>query len=117
MGDCGEEEARSRVSDSQHPWYGKRLRRAKCRKAMSCLIQGGAARQTKMAMRACWRAGHVPLLQMHDELDFSVGEERAGREIVEIMTSIVQLRVPMLVDAEYGVSWGDAKHEWSEVTT
>lgn len=108
MANCSRQEAESRVSDKDHPWYGKRLRRANCRKASNALIQGGAARQTKMAMRACWREGLVPLLQLHDELDFSVAREADGKRACEIMSSVVELRVPMLVDAEYGVSWGKA---------
>ena len=33
------------------------------------MIQGSAARHTKLWMRACWREGIVPMLQMHDALD------------------------------------------------
>lgn len=109
MSDCELAEAQERVAQADHPWYGARLRRARCRKAMNALSQGSAARQTKMAMRACWQAGHLPLLQMHDELDFSVRRERDGREIVELMRDVVKLRVPMVVDAEYGVTWGRAR--------
>ncbi len=109
MNPCSAQEARLRCSDKEHPWYGKRLRRANCRKAMNGLIQGGAARQTKKAMRACWREGFLPLLQMHDELDFSVSREQDGRRITELMREVVKLRVPMQVDAEYGVTWGRAK--------
>ncbi len=81
---------------------------------MNRLIQGGAARQTKMAMRECWRAGYVPLLQMHDELDFSVSKKKQGEEITSIMRNVVQLRVPMAVDAEYGPNWGKAKYKWED---
>ena len=46
---------------------------------MNALIQGSAARHTKLWMRACWREGIVPLLQMHDALDCSVAiAERAS---------------------------------------
>lgn len=109
MAPCSLAEARERSTDEDHPWYGARLRRADCRKAMNGLIQGGAARQTKRAMVECWRAGYLPLLQLHDELDFSVSEERHGREITQIMREAVPLRVPMQVDAEYGPTWGAAK--------
>ena len=114
MGDCSREEALRRAADPDHPWYRKRLRRAKCRKAMNAKIQGSAARQSKMSMRDCWRAGHVPLLQMHDELDFSVSERRQGDEITQIMRDVVKLNVPMLVDAEYGGNWGKAKCMWED---
>jgi len=115
MGYCRIEEARERVRDKDHPWYGKRLRRAECRKAMNGLIQGSAARQTKMAMRACHDAGHVPLIQMHDELGFSQASEKTGNEITQIMREIVPLEVPMMVDAEYGRTWGTATGTWADL--
>lgn len=92
-------------------WPGQKLKRANTRKGMSRLIQGGAARQTKMAMRACWREGYVALLQMHDELDFSIGEERHGTRIVELMRDASPLRVPSKVDGDYGIDWGQATHD------
>jgi DNA polymerase I-like protein with 3'-5' exonuclease and polymerase domains len=95
-------------------WPGKRIKRADTKDAMNRLIQGSAARQTKEAMRACWREGYVPLLQLHDELDFSIAKKKDGDNIVVIMRDIRRLKVPMLVDAEYGRTWGTAKHEWKE---
>lgn len=110
-GTCSLEEARRRVNDPTHPWHGKRLRRAGTHKAMSRLIQGSAARQVKMAMRACWREGLVPLVQLHDELDHSVSSERDGRRVAELMRDIVQCEVPMKVDTQWGWSWGQASAE------
>lgn len=106
--------------ESQHPWFGKRLKRAYTHKAMNRRIQGGAARQTKHAMRECWRAGIIPMLQMHDELDFSFPPTKLGREQAaaarEIMlTCVPNLKVPMKVDSEFGVNWGKAKSSWDEV--
>ena len=46
--------------------------------AMNALIQGSAARHTKLWMRACWREGIVPLLQMHDALECSVTTREQG---------------------------------------
>lgn len=108
MSPCELAEARERVADKDHPWYGKRLKRSECRKAMNGLIQGSAARQTKMAMRDCAREGFVPLLQMHDELDFSLTREKDGDRITQIMREVIKLNVPMQVDAEYGPTWGTA---------
>jgi len=105
---CSYDEAVLRTRDPDHPWHGDRLRRADVRKAFNRGVQGSSARQTKMAMRECWRAGLVPLLQMHDELGFSLTREADGRRVSEIMRSVVKLTVPMLVDAEYGVTWGRA---------
>jgi DNA polymerase I-like protein with 3'-5' exonuclease and polymerase domains len=96
-------------------WKGKRIRRAFTHKAMNRLIQGGAARQVKMAMRACYQEGEMPLLQMHDELDFSLDSEARGQRIGTIMRDIVKLKVPVKVDEDYGHNWGDAKYKWSEL--
>ena len=69
-GPCPFEEARRRVEDPSHPWFGQRLSRANTYTALNALIQGAAARHTKLWMRDCWREGIVPLLQMHvAELD------------------------------------------------
>jgi Mesyanzhinovviridae DNA polymerase len=106
--DCRREEAERRIRDPMHPWFGSSLRRSRCNKGMNSLIQGGAARQTKIAMRDCYRAGHLPLLQIHDELCFSVRTKREAEEIQELMLSAVPLRVPMRVDLEIGPSWGAA---------
>jgi DNA polymerase I-like protein with 3'-5' exonuclease and polymerase domains len=114
MSDCRKEEAEKRAADPTHPWYNRRLRRSRCNKALNALIQGGAARQTKMSMRACWQEKLVPLLQMHDELAFSFTKEKDGERVAEIMRDIIQLRVPMKVDAEWGKSWGTAKLPFSD---
>lgn len=104
------EEAQRRTRDRNHPWHGKRLKRAMTHKAMNSLIQGSAARQTKLVMRELWRAGIPPLLQMHDELDFDFGPEERGVALraQEIMVETVRLEVPVVVDAEFGVNWGTA---------
>lgn len=88
---------------------GLLLTRAMTHKAFNRLIQGSAARQTKLAMRECWRSGIVPLLQMHDELDASHGESRTAELMGQIMRDAVELRVPTVVDSEFGRSWGEAK--------
>jgi DNA polymerase I-like protein with 3'-5' exonuclease and polymerase domains len=111
---CTRDEGLARVNDKEHPWRGA-LRRAFTRKAGNGLIQGSAARQTKMAMVMAWREGIVPLLQVHDELDASVETEAAGLRLAEIMSTCVKLTVPINVKAEFGRNWGDAKHRWSEV--
>ncbi len=83
-------------------------------KAMNRLIQGSAADQTKKAMVACWEAGLVPLVAVHDELGFSVGEHREARRIAELMETCLPLRIdqdlyiPSKVDVELGPNWGAA---------
>lgn len=108
MTPCSLEEARERQVIPGHPWGEGRLRRADTRKAMNGLIQGSAARMTKMAMRDVWRAGYCPLIQMHDELGNSLSRERDGSRIVELMRDTVTLVVPVVVDDEWGITWGDA---------
>ena len=56
--------------------YGNNIRRAFTYKALNRLIQGSAADQTKQAMINCYKAGFKPLLQIHDELCFSVDSEK-----------------------------------------
>jgi hypothetical protein len=82
---------------------------------MNALIQGSAARHTKLWMRACRREGIVPLLQMHDALECSVATREQGELVARLGCEAVRLEVPIRVDLKYGESWGDAKHEWKEV--
>ena len=90
-------------------WPNSRLIRADARKAMNRLIQGSAARQTKKAMLDVYRAGFLPMLQMHDDLNFTIPDKSAGPQIAEIMNAAIPLKIPMRVDLEYGPTWGAAK--------
>lgn len=108
MNPCSIEEARERVQNGDHPWSGG-LRRAFTHKSMNWLIQGSAARMTKMAMLETWKAGMTPLLQMHDELDHSFNDESKAKLAADIMRETTKLSVPVVVDAEFGPTWGQAK--------
>ena len=114
-GPCSREEAERRITDPAHPWYRRGIRRADTHKAMNALIQGSAARHTKLWMRACWREGIVPLLQMHDALDCSVSSPEQAERVAQFGREAVTLEVPMQVDLKFGRSWGDAKHTWAEL--
>jgi DNA polymerase I-like protein with 3'-5' exonuclease and polymerase domains len=115
-GPCPRDEAERRVNDPAHPWYRKGpLRRADTHKAMNALIQGSAARHTKLWMRAVWREGITPLLQMHDALECSVSSPEQAERVAELGCEAVALEVPMRVDLKYGRNWGDAKHAWAEL--
>lgn len=114
MEPCSREEAVERQADPDHPWARTRLRRADTRKSLNNLVQGSAARQTKLAMRGMWREGILPLIQVHDELGYSTGDERVARRVEEIMRDAVKLKVPVVVDNEFGTTWGRAKKSWSE---
>jgi DNA polymerase-1 len=116
MGPCSRQEAERRVADPDHPWYRRRLRRADTYTALNALIQGSAARQTKLWMRAVWREGIVPLLQMHDALECSVSSREQAELVARLGEEAVQLNVPMRVDLKFGRSWGDAKKTWEELT-
>jgi DNA polymerase I-like protein with 3'-5' exonuclease and polymerase domains len=111
-GPCAREEAIRRTQDPEHPWYRRQLWRTDTRKAMNALIQGSAARHTKLWMRACWREGIVPLLQLHDSLDCSVSSPEQAELVARLGREVVQLEVPMQVDVKVGHNWGDAKHTW-----
>ena len=82
---------------------------------MNALIQGTAARHTKLWMRACWREGIVPLLQMHDSLDCSVASPEQAERVAQLGRDAVGLEVPIQVDLKFGRNWGDAKHSWEEL--
>lgn len=105
---CTLEEALRRISLPDHPWNG-RLSRAFVFKSFNGLVQGSAARQTKIAMLMCWKEGFSPLLQLHDELCFSLTEEKQGKRISEMMCDAVKLTVPMKTDCEWGINWGIAR--------
>ena len=95
---------------------GRWLRRAETHTALNALIQGSAARHTKLWMRACWREGIVPLLQMHDALECSVATREQAELVAQLGCEAVTLEVPMQVDLKFGRTWGDAKHTWEELT-
>ena len=90
--------------------YGNNIRRAFTYKALNRLIQGSAADQTKQAMINCYKAGYMPLLQIHDELCFSINEENDIKGVKEVMENAIEnLKVPFKVDVAIGKSWGEAK--------
>jgi len=58
----------------------------------------------------CYKAGHLPLLQIHDELCFSVGTDADIKVIKSKMENAVEnLKVPFKCDVALGKSWGEAK--------
>jgi DNA polymerase-1 len=94
--------------------WGHKIRRSFTHKALNRLLQGSAADLIKLAMVNLQASGlldDIPmLLTVHDELCFSIpeGKEQEVKEIERIMTqSIEGLKVPLLVDAEFGPSWGE----------
>jgi DNA polymerase-1 len=87
------------------------------RTAINAPMQGTAADIIKFAMLAVqrWIDDSQPqikmLLQVHDELVFEVPEtclECALQEIPLLMSQVVQLRVPLLVETGVGKNWDEA---------
>jgi DNA polymerase I-like protein with 3'-5' exonuclease and polymerase domains len=87
--------------------HGPGIRRAYTYKALNRLIQGSAADMTKKAMIDLHKEGIIPHVQVHDELDISVKDDKEARQIVQIMESSVELEVPNKVDYEEGENWGN----------
>src|SRR6516162_487331 len=75
----------------------------------------GRARAKKPWMRAVWREGITPLLQMHDALECSVSSPEQAECVAQLGCEAVALEVPIRVDLKYGRNWGDAKHAWAEL--
>ena len=89
--------------------HGPGIKRAFTYKALNKLIQGSAADMTKKAMIELHKAGIIPHIQVHDELDISVKDDKEAKQIVDIMESAVDLEVPNKVDYETGTNWGNIK--------
>ena len=85
-----------------------RLKRAYTYKALNRLIQSSSADMTKVAMVDSIEAGFVPLLQVHDELAFSVKDEAQATEHATRMEKAIELSVPNKCDVEIGKSWGES---------
>ncbi len=58
-------------------------------------------------MLELYKEGIVAHIQIHDELDISVENDKQAKKIVEIMESAVDLEIPNKVDYEKGKNWGD----------
>lgn len=87
------------------------------RQAINTVVQGGAADIIKMAMLAVHAdtelAAHhaVMVLQIHDELLLEAPEaaaRAAGDRLSAIMSGIMRLSVPLVVDCGVGHTWGQA---------
>ena len=87
--------------------HGPGIKRAYTYKALNKLIQGSAADMTKKAMIELHKEGIIPHIQVHDELDISVKDDKEAKQVVQIMESSVELEVPNKVDYESGDNWGN----------
>jgi DNA polymerase-1 len=87
--------------------HGPGIQRAYAYKSLNKLIQGSAADMTKKSMINLYKEGIIAHIQVHDELDISVENDKQAERIVEIMEEAVTLEVPNKVDYECGKNWGD----------
>ena len=90
------------------------VKKAAERMAVNTPIQGTAADMIKLAMIKI--ADEINdkdirmLLQVHDELIFEVKEDKVQEAVIKIkniMENILKLKVPVIVDAKVGESWGE----------
>jgi DNA polymerase I-like protein with 3'-5' exonuclease and polymerase domains len=84
-----------------------KVKRSLTYKALNKLIQGSAADMTKKAMLDLYKEGIVPHIQIHDELDISIMDDKQAKKIIKIMENAVPLKIPNKVDYESGETWGD----------
>jgi len=89
--------------------YGTNIKRAYTYKALNRLIQSSGADMTKKSMVEIYKTGKSPLIQIHDELAFSVRDLGEAKEIQKVMESAVKLEVPSPTDISLGPSWGILK--------
>jgi DNA polymerase I-like protein with 3'-5' exonuclease and polymerase domains len=90
-------------------------------KALNSVIQGTSADMMKMAIVALHEEGFRLYNNVHDEIDAPIPFTKVHDECIidsvyasrmeEIMVSVLPLTVPLVVDIEYGPSWGEVK-EW-----
>ena len=80
-------------------------------------MQGSAADIIKLAMNEVERRLVADgfeaklMLQVHDELDFSVPAdevERLSEMVASVMDSVVELKVPLIAEVSSGENWAEA---------
>jgi DNA polymerase I len=93
------------------------------RTAVNSVIQGSAADLIKLAMIGIARKlaqSQLPatmLLQIHDELVFEVAPDRIddlARLVVEEMSQVMTLAVPLGVDVKFGDNWAECE-SWQDM--
>jgi DNA polymerase-1 len=80
------------------------------RTAINAPMQGSAADIIKMAMVKMDKDMKM-IMQVHDELVFEVVQDRieeAKSRIIETMTTVAELRVPLVVEVGVGDNWDEA---------
>jgi len=93
------------------------VKKAAERTAINTPIQGTAADIIKIAMNKVYNKYKDKddvkiLLQVHDELIFSIKNDKIkiyAKEIKEIMENVCKLSIPLIAEIKTGASWGDLK--------
>ena len=62
---------------------------------------------TKKSMINLHKEGIIAHIQVHDELDISVENDKQAKRIIEIMETAVVLEIPNKIDYESGKTWGN----------
>lgn len=96
--------------------WGAGIKRAFEYRGVNYKLQGSEPDLMKPGMLACWNSGvfrevGVPMITVHDELDFSVWDNSPrSREcydfIQHTMENTTKLRIPIFVDESNGPNWG-----------
>jgi DNA polymerase-1 len=87
------------------------IKRARTYTALNRVLQGSAADYLKEVTLQCYEQGlfekyTYPSLTVHDELDFSLEDKRAIKEIKYVFEHAIKLKVPVLADVKMGENWG-----------
>ena len=69
---------------------------------------------TKKAMINLYKEGILPMVQVHDELNVSITDDKQAEKVKEIMETAVLLEIPNKVDYECGENWGSIDKEGEE---
>jgi len=94
------------LEKAKEMWGAVELERYGCHKALNSLIQGSAADMTKQAMVNIYKeTEEIPLMQVHDELNFSVDTKATALALKDMCEQAIQLKVPVVCDLDYGESW------------
>lgn len=98
--------------------YGHAIRRAYAYRGVNYKLQGSAADVIKIAMDVAHTSGvfdviGFPLLQVHDELDFSMIDDspeqiEAYAFLQHTLENSIKLRIPVKVDCTDGLDWSEA---------
>lgn len=97
--------------------YGSNIKRAYEYRGVNYKFQSSEPDILKMGMVNCYKSGvfkytGVPRITVHDELDFSVRDDspkmiEAFDFIQHTLENSVKLRVPLFVDMDRGMNWGE----------